>query len=159
MYFLWKRTPQGSIRVSCDGLSGFIDRVLPRKSKCRGLSLVEGEIASVTLILSSDSSPVENVKIEERLAAIVAPLGICVQVVWVDRDAPEVEWSETLSSLCQSPWMWMLIASMIALGVMAGFARLFWTFFWGTAAWFISKIIISSLFKRKVGFFLSESRR
>ncbi|MDR2136669.1 MAG: hypothetical protein LBO68_00145 [Synergistaceae bacterium] len=101
----------------------------------------------------------ENVRIEERLAAIAAPLGICVRVVWVDKGAPEVEWSGMLSSLSRSPWTWMLIVSMIALGIMAGLKRLFWTFFWGTVAWFISKVIISFLFRRKVRFFLSDSRR
>lgn len=159
VYFLWKRTPHGSIRVSRDGLSGFIDRVLSEKSRCRGLSLAEGENASVTLVLFSDASGAESFRIEERLASIVAPLGFRLQVIWADRGAPETEWCEALSSAYQNPWTWMLLASMITLGTLAGLKGLFWTLFWGAAAWFVSKVVISSLIKRKMGFFLPAEWR
>lgn len=159
MYFLWKRTPHGSIRVSCDGLSGFIDRILSEKSKCRSLSLAGGENASVTLVISSDNPSSEGLAAEERIASIVAPLGFCIRVIWVDRGAPEAEWCEALSSLYQSPWTWMLAVAMIALGFMAGLKGLFWTLFWGTAAWFVSKFVISFLIRRKLGFFSPAIRR
>ena len=154
MYFLWKRTPHGSIRVSGDGLSGFINRALSGK-KCRGLSLVEGENASVTLVLLSDNFAKENSRIEERLTSIVAPLGFRVQIVWAD--STDAEWCEALSSAYQSPWMWMLVVSMVALGIIAGLKGLFWTLFWGTAAWFTSKGVISFLAKKKIGFFFPEA--
>ena len=136
-------------------LSGFINRVLSEKSRCRSLSLIEGENASVTLVLFSDN--VENCRVEERLASITAPLGLHVRVVWADRGAPETEWLEAVSFVYQNPWMWMLMVSMIALSVIAGLKGLFWTLFWGTAAWFASKAVTSFLVKRKMGFF--EARR
>jgi hypothetical protein len=53
----------------------------------------------------------------------------------------------------------MLVVSMITLGIMAGLKGLFWTIFWGTAAWFASKVGISFLIRRKMGFFLPAERR
>lgn len=159
MYFLWKRTPHGNIRVSCDGLSGFIDRILTEKSRCRGLSVAEGDSASVTLVLSSDDPVAKGALVEERITSIVAPLGFRVKVIWVDRGVPEAEWSEALSSLYQSPWLWMLVAAMTALGVMAGLKGLFWTLFWGTAAWFVSRFTISFLTRKRLGFFPPAVRR
>ncbi len=159
MYFLWKRTPHGNIRVSCDGLSGFIDRILTEKSRCRGLSVAEGDSASVTLVLSSDDPMATGAQVEERISSIVAPLGFRVKVIWVDRGVPEAEWCEALSSLYQSPWLWMLAAAMTALGVMAGLKGLFWTLFWGTAAWFVSRFTISFLTRKRLGFFPPVVRR
>jgi hypothetical protein len=123
------------------------------------LSLAEGENASVTLVLFSDNSAVESFRVEERLASIAAPLGFRVQIVWADRGAPEAAWCEALSSVYQSPWTWMLVVSMVTLGVIAGLKGLFWTIFWGTAAWFISKVVISFLIRRRMGFFPPEARR
>ena len=159
MYFLWKRTPHGSIRVSCDGFSDFINRVLPGKSKCRSLSLAEGENAVITLVLTSDNTTAECSKIEERLASTIAPLGLGVRVIWADRGTPGAELCENLSFAYQSPWTWMLVAALIALKSMAGWKGLFWTLFWGTAAWFVSKIVISVIKKRKMGFLPPLARR
>jgi hypothetical protein len=158
MYFLWKRTPHGNIKVSCDGLSGFIDRILTEKSKCRGLSLAEGDSASVTLVLSSEDSVSKGHLIEERISSIIAPLGFCVTVIWVDRGAPEAEWCETLLSLYQNPWFWMLVVAMLTLGILAGLKGLFWTLFWGTAAWFVSRFIISLAVRKRLGFFPAVRR-
>lgn len=159
MYFLWKRTPHGSIRVSCDGLAGFIDRILTEKSKCRSLSVAEGDNAAVTLVLSSDDCATTGAQAEERISSIVAPLGFCVKIIWVDRGAPAAEWCETLSSCYQSPWFWMLVVAMLALGIIAGTKGLFWTLFWGTAAWFVSRFTISFLIRKKLGFLPPPVRR
>ncbi|MDR1731164.1 MAG: hypothetical protein LBR61_03635 [Synergistaceae bacterium] len=159
MYFLWKRTPHGSIRVSCDGLSGFIDRILSEKSRCRSLSLAEGESAAVTLVLSSEDSVSKGALIEERISSIVAPLGFRVNVIWVDRGVPETEWVELLSSLYRNPWFWMLVAVVVTLTVVAGLKGLFWTLFWGTAAWFVSRLLISFAIRKRLGFFPPLVRR
>jgi hypothetical protein len=159
MYFLWKRTPHGSIRVSCSGLSYFIERVLSEESKCRSLALAEGETASVTLVLSSKKNASAGTGVEEYLSSVVAPLGFRVQVIWTDRSAPATEWHEALSSFSLSPWMWMLAASMVAITVIAGLKGLFWTLFWGTAAWFVSKVLVVFAFKKKMLFFAPVARR
>lgn len=152
MYFLWKKTPHGSIRISCDGLSGFFSRILSDKSKCRGLTLIEGEEAFVTLVLSSGSLVAEKLGVEERIASIAAPLGFRMQFIWVDRGAPEAEWCETLSSIFRSPWTWMVVVSAVALGIMAGMKGLFWTLFWGAAAWFVAKLALSFFSPKKIVF-------
>jgi hypothetical protein len=159
MYFLWKRTPHGSIRVSCSGLSCFIERVLTEDSRCRSLALAEGETASVTLVLYSESASAGTHGVEEHLASVVAPLGFRVQVIWADRSAPGTEWCETLSSFSLNPWTWMLVAAVLALGVMAGLKGIFWTFFWGAAAWFVSKVLVSFAVKKRMGFFAPVVRR
>jgi hypothetical protein len=161
MYFLWKRTPHGSIRISCSGLSCFIERVLSDESKCRSLALAEGETASVTLVLSSEnaSAGTEVTGIEEHLASVVAPLGFRVQVIWVDKSAPAAEWNEIVSSLSLSPWMWMAAASVITILVIAGLKGLFWTLFWGTAAWFLSRTFVAFALKKRMLFFAPAARR
>ena len=160
MYFLWKRTPHGSIRVSCGGLSGFIDRVLPGKSRCCGLTVAEGETASVTLVLSTDSSAPENDGIEEHIASVVTPMGFRTQVIWVDKNISGAEWNEKLPTVYQSPWTWMVIAGVLALMDMAGLKGIFWTFFWGATAWFVSKFFIFFLTRRKkMKFLLPATRR
>ena len=159
MYYLWKRTPHGSIRVSCDGFSDFINRVLTGKSRCLSLSLAEGENAAVILVLSSDSATAEYCKIEEHLTSIIAPLGLSVRVIWADRGSPGTELCETLSSAYRSPWTWMLVTALVALKFMAGWKGLFWTIFWGTAAWFVSKFVISAITRRKMGFHPPVARR
>ena len=106
----------------------------------------------MTLVLSSNNATADCCKIEERLAAIITPLGFKVQVIWADRGTPGAELCEGLSSVYRSPWTWMLAAALITLKCMAGWKGLFWTLFWGTAAWFVSKVVISVIKKRKMGF-------
>ena len=105
----------------------------------------------MTLVLSPDNAVAECCKIEERLASVIAPLGLSVKIIWADRGTPEAELCEKLSSAYQSPWTWMLVAALITLKIMGGWKGLFWTVFWGTAAWFVSKVVISVIKKRKMG--------
>ena len=102
----------------------------------------------MTLVLSSNNAAADYGKIEKRLAAIITPLGFSVRIIWADRGTPGAELREMLSSAYQSPWTWMLVAALITLKFMAGWKGLFWTLFWGTAAWFVSKVIISALARR-----------
>ncbi|MCL2010552.1 MAG: hypothetical protein FWG71_08430 [Synergistaceae bacterium] len=116
----------------------------------------------MTLVLSPNSAATEccgNSEIEERLAAIIAPLGFSVRVIWADSGSPGVELCETLSSVYQSPLTWMLAVTLIVFKLMAGWKGLFWTLFWGTAAWFVSKIVISVIKRRKMGFLPTLARR
>lgn len=136
MYFLWKRTPHGSIRVSYDGMADFIRRFLTRKSQFCSFALAEGETASMILVLSSRDGVLES-KVENRLNAVMKPLGIATSIIWSSRGNPKEEWNEIRSSLYGSPWAWMSLASAIALVFIAGWSGLFWTSFWGTAAWFL----------------------
>jgi hypothetical protein len=131
---------------------------LSEESKCRSLALAEGETASVTLVLSSENASA-GTGVEEHLASVVAPLGFRVQVIWADRSAPAAEWHEALSSLSLSPWTWMLVASMIAIVVIAGLKGLFWTLFWGAAAWFISRVLVATAFKKRILFSAPAVRR
>jgi hypothetical protein len=161
MYFLWKRTPHGSIRVSCSGLSCFIERILSEDSRCCSLALAEGETASVTLVLSSKNASAEAgmTGMEEHIASVVAPLGFRVQIIWVDKNAPAAEWSEAFSSFCLNPWMWTILAAVVAILAIAGLKGLFWTLFWGAAAWFLSKVLVSLVFRKRTLFFAPAARR
>ena len=113
----------------------------------------------MTLVLSSDSQTPDSARVEEHLASIVAPLGLRIQIVWVDRTAPEAEWNETLSDAYQNPWVWMAVAALISIGALAGLKALFWTLFWGTAAWFTSKFFIFLTLRRRMGNFSLLLRR
>ena len=138
MYFLWKRTPHGSIRVSYNGLAAFIRRWLTRKSQFCSFALAEGETAEMTLVLSSRDGSLER-RLENRLTAAMKSLGIATSIIWSSRGSPEEEWAELRAALCRSPWTWMSLASAVALVVLSGWRGLFWTSFWGTAAWFFAR--------------------
>ena len=140
VYFLWKQTPHGSVKVSHEGLGDFMKRLLSKKCRLRGLSMLGGDEPSVTLVLSSDAAERDE-RLEQRLSSASAPLGLMVQVIWVDRNAPRAEWRETQASLLKNPWTWMLAASTITLVVKAGWNGFFWTMFWGTAAWFAARFL------------------
>lgn len=158
MYFLWKRTPHGSIRVSYDGLADLSRRCLTRKSQFRSVALAEGETAVVTLVLSSRDGSLDS-KAESCLNAVMKPLGMLPSIVWSSRGSPEEEWCELRFALLHSPWAWMSMASAVALVVLAGWDGFFWTSFWGTAAWFLVKGVTSLLFKHGLPIVLPVERR
>ena len=113
----------------------------------------------MTLVLSSNNAAVECCEIEERLAEIITPLGFSVQIIWADKGTPGAELCEKLAAAYQSPWTWMLVAALITLTIMAGWKGLFWTLFWGTSAWFVSKVVISVAKRRKMDLLPSLARR
>jgi hypothetical protein len=137
------------VRVSRDGLFDFVDGVLSGgglglgPGKCRGVALAEGDPASVVMILSRDGGE-EKAAIEERIAEIAKPLGFGAKFIWLDGEAPE------RCDVSKSPWTWACVAGCIALGVTAGVSGLFWTLFWGTAAWFVSRTLISLTARKKI---------
>ena len=113
----------------------------------------------MTLVLSPNNEAVERCKIEEWIAEVIAPLGLSVQVIWTDKGTPGGELCETLSSFYKSPWTWMFVVALVVLKFMAGWKGLFWTIFWGTAAWFVSKIVISVFTRKRMGSTTSLARR
>ena len=102
MYFLWKRTPHGSIRVSYDGMADFIRRFLTRKSQFCSFALKDGETALMTLVLSSKDGVLES-RVESRLNAVMKPLGIASSIIWSSQGSPKEEWHEIRSALYRSP--------------------------------------------------------
>ena len=103
----------------------------------------------MTLVLSSNNEVAECGEIEKRLITLMTPLGLSLQIIWADRGStPSSELCEKLSSAYQSPWTWMFVTTLVALRFVAGWKGFFWTIFWGTVAWFVSKVIISALARR-----------
>lgn len=145
VYFLWERTPHGTIRVSGDGLADFIRRsCLSAKFRLYSLAMAAAENASsceerlVTLVLSSSDRSREP-GITRRIKSLLKPMGMIASVAWADRGSPGSLWIETRFTLLRNPWAWMALASSIALVAIAGWDGLFWTAFWGTAAWFAAR--------------------
>lgn len=149
MYFLWKRAPHGSIRVSQEGLVAFLKRTLSAKYQLHGLSMEEGDEATLTLVLSSDDGTGSEEE-EESLASVLSPLGLSLRVIWVARGATGAKWREAKEPvyIYKSPWTWMSLAALTALAVNAGLRGVFWTCFWGTAGWFVARFL-PVLFRRK----------
>ena len=133
MYFLWKNTPIGIIRVSCDGLREFVDEAVKSKLKLYSVTLSPSgrqEDADMSIVLSEDDIIPEMKKnIEKHFASIMHPLGIKASVVW---GTPE----KSVYAVLRSPYVWACIASCIAVLVNAGSEGFFWVSFWGAAAWF-----------------------
>ena len=133
MYFLWKNTPIGIIRVSCDGLCEFVGEAVKSKLRLYSVTLSPSgmnEDADMSIVLSEENViPEAKKNIEEHFASIMHPLGIKASVVW---GTPE----KSVYAVLRSPWVWAGIASCIAVLVNAGAEGFFWVSFWGAAAWF-----------------------
>ena len=133
MYFLWKNTPVGIIRVSCDGLREFVDEAV--RSKLRLYSVVlspsgRKDDADMIIVLSEENIvPETKHVIEKHFASVLQPMGIKASVVW---SAPE----KSISAVLRSPWVWAGAASCAAVVWNAGAEGFFWAAFWGAAAWF-----------------------
>ena len=137
MYFLWKNTRYGTIRISSGGLYEFINSTLKSRLRLYSITLSpsgrKNDDADLSIVLSEDDLIPETRKIiESHLKSVMKPLGIISTVIWA---APE-NW---LSSLLRSTWTWAGVASCFTIIITAGFEGFFWTLFWGSAAWFIVK--------------------
>lgn len=149
MYFLWQRTPYGTLRISYGGICDFVKGFMNSKVILHGVALNSSEKdsdADLTMLASSlldNDISYEDIEknFERHATALMRPIGIRPNIIWFNRGAPGTEWLETRWSFFSSPWVWLAIASSIALVVSSGWDALFWTAFWGTSAWFISRSI------------------
>lgn len=134
MYFLWKNTPYGTIRVSCEGLYDFTDSISSSRIRLYSVTLSPSgrkENADFTVVLSEeDILPDTRRKVEKHFDAVLKPMGLKVSVIWA---SPE----RGIASIIGNPYLWAGIASCIAVIITAGFAGFFWVAFWGAAGWFI----------------------
>ena len=158
MYFLWQRTPYGTLRISYGGICDFIKSFagfLPRASRYKiilyGLALSKSQeqnVAELTVLVSSVLDLSNDIGYEEtesdferQALKLFPPLGIRPNIVWFSRANPGTEWLETRWTALSSPWLWLVLASCAALAVYSGLDTLFWTAFWGLAAWFTVRLI------------------
>ena len=133
MYFLWKNTPIGLIRISSEGLREFAEDVLLSQLRLYSVTLSPSgrkDDAEMSIVLSDDDITAETKKtVEKHFPAVFKPMGIKASVVWASSE------KNVLAVLC-SPYVWAGIAACVAVFVTAGSDGFFWTAFWGTAAWF-----------------------
>lgn len=133
MYFLWKNTPYGIIRISCEGLHEFANDILKPRLRLYSVSLSPAdkkEHADLTVVISDEdlSSEIKE-QVERYIAEVLEPAGIKSLVVWATQE-------DGFMSVFQSPYTWAAVAACFTVIFTAGFAGFFWTAFWGTAAWF-----------------------
>ena len=134
MYFLWKNTPVGLIKISQEGIFDFADYVLKSSFTLYSISLAPSkekkEHADLTIVISDEDLP-ENTKeqVEKHLTDVLDPAGMKASIVWA---TPE----RGILPIIQNPYTWAVIASCSAVIITAGFDGFFWTVFWGTLAWF-----------------------
>ena len=132
MYFLWKSTPIGIIRVSCDGLCEFANEAVRSRLRLYSITLSpsDEEYADMSIVISDENVVPEAKKhVEKHFASILRPMGIKASVVWA---SPE----KSVYAVLRSPYVWAGIASCVAVLMTAGSAGFFWVAFWGAAAWF-----------------------
>ena len=138
MYFLWRKTPYGIIRVSCEGLYDFTDEAMNSRIKLYSVTLSPSgrkENADFTVVLSEeDLMPETKKRVEHHFDSVLKPMGLKVSVVWA---SPE----RSIASIMQSSYLWAGLASCIAVIMTAGFDGFFWVAFWGAAAWFAVRAI------------------
>ncbi|MBQ6972102.1 MAG: hypothetical protein IJP86_07065 [Synergistaceae bacterium] len=134
MYYTWKNTPYGIIRVSCKGLYDFVAEAVRARLRLYSITLEPSgkkEHTNLTLVFSDEDIPPEmKRKAEDHISSVMKPLGLKASIVWA---SPE----RGIMSAIQNPYVWAGLASCIAVVVTAGFAGFFWTLFWGGAAWFV----------------------
>ena len=132
MYFLWRNTPYGLIRISYGGFYSFVNDVIKSRLRLYSITLFPSEYdADLTIVISDEDLNSEiKQQIEEHFADIMAPMGMKTLIVWAN---PE----RSISTIVQSPYTWAALASCSAVIITAGFKGFFWTAFWGTATWFV----------------------
>lgn len=158
MYFLWKRTQYGTIRISHDGAADLIQSILAAcsrgtaaKFRMHSLAVAPGDTAELTVVLSSRGGADEPA-VERRISSLIEPLGMSASVVWDSPPPRGCGWLERRFTLYRNPWAWMAVASSVSLAAIAGWSAFFWTSFWGTAAWFAVQGTLRVLHGRPVAF-------
>ena len=148
MYFLWKTTKHGIIRVSCDGLKDFAGEVLSSKLRLYSITIHPADSdndAEMSIVLSDDDVAPETRKtVDDNFPAVMKPMGLNASVVWA---TPE----RSIAAVLKNAWAWSGAAVCAAVLVTAGAAGFFWAAFWGAAAWFTVRGL--GLLARKFGRF------
>ena len=134
MYYTWKNTPYGIIRVSYSGLYDFALEAVRSRLRLYSVTLEPSgkkEHTNLTLVFSDDDiTPEMKRKVEAHISSVMKPLGLKASIVWA---SPE----RGIWPVMQNPYVWAGIASCVAVVVTAGVEGFFWTVFWGGAAWFM----------------------
>lgn len=134
MYYLWKNTHYGIIRVSYSGLCGFVREIVASKLRLYSVTLEPSgkkENANLTLVFSDEDLTRETKsKVEEHISSVLKPMGFKPSVVWA---TPE----RGMMAVIQNSYFWAGAASCAAVIVTAGFDGFFWSLFWGGAVWFV----------------------
>ena len=134
MYYLWRSTPYGIIRVSYSGIYDFVRNAVKSKIRLYSVTLSPAgkkEHADLTIVFSEQYLTIKTKKeVEEHISSVLRPMGIKASIIWA---SPE----RGITSLIQSPYTWAAIASCTAVIVTAGFEGFFWSLFWGTSVWFM----------------------
>ncbi|MBQ4468637.1 MAG: hypothetical protein IJU15_00275 [Synergistaceae bacterium] len=141
MYFQWRSTPYGIIRISCEGLYNFADRTIKSKLRLYSVTLspfaleseskTESDSAGLSIVFIDEENLQDQTrdKIKSHYEAVLKPMGIISEVIWA---APD----KGIAHILQNSWTWAGIAACAAIITTAGFEGFFWTAFWGSAAWF-----------------------
>ena len=146
MYFLWKDTPYGLIKVSCKGLIDFINEALKKRLRLYSVSLSpsKNEHADITIVISDDDlQPETKNTVENHLTEVLKPMGMKALIIWA---SPE----KGFLPVILNPYAWATIASCSAVIITAGFSGFFWTAFWGASAWFVFRgfSVLAQKFRR-----------
>ncbi len=160
MYFTWKNTPYGLIRISENGFRDFLGKLLSPLPEPRlvihSLSLEESGYESgyeseldaldslepdnnarlVVVLCVHGVSPNDSLrdKLDEYLSAIFKPMGIIISLVWAE---PEKNFLDVLLN----PWIWAIVVSSVTMIISSGAENFFWAAFWGTFAWFTARVL------------------
>ena len=133
MYFTWKNTPYGIIRISYSGLKVFADDMLKSRLRLYSITLTPSgrkEHADMTIVISDeDLRPDTKKQVENHFSEVLKPMGMKPLIVWA---SPE----RGIMPVLQSPYTWALAAACSTVLITAGLEGFFWTAFWGAAAWF-----------------------
>ena len=134
MYYTWKNTHYGIIRVSCSGLYDFALEAVKSRLRLYSVTLEPSgkkDHADMTLVFSEEDLSQEMKRgVEEHISSVLKPMGLKASIVWA---SPE----RGIMTVIQNPYIWAGIASCIAVMVTAGFDGFFWSVFWGGAVWFM----------------------
>lgn len=146
MYFLWRDTPYGLIRVSCKALTDFTNEALKSRLRLYSVTLSpsKSEHADITIVISDeDLRPEIKETVANHLTEVLKPMGMNASIVWA---SPE----RGFLPVILNPYVWGATASCFAVIITAGFSGFFWTAFWGASAWFVFRgfSVLAQKFRR-----------
>ena len=134
MYLFWKRNSLGSILVSQDGMSDFVNSLCTKPFKCTQVSLSSADNALFLVItMPKDSDSVAMEALETKLRESFEKSGLSVRVSWVELAKTSFVNNEEIVSLAKKPVVWAIAFALFALLLKEGVATLLWSLFWGGA--------------------------
>lgn len=142
MYLFWKNTTLGSIRLSREGLTEFIDSLLlpSYSSKEVALSRMENSLY-IVLSLPQPHNALEVKMVEEKLQSSFADLGLGVHISWTEEKITKDK--KKIPEILQNPLSWVACTAGITALIHMRIKGILWTVAVSALTFVVAQFLLS----------------